>query len=261
MTEEKQKQLKDKGPNYFGDCPECKSCDGFLNIGRTHVFYCDEHETQWTVGSNLFSSWHGETEEDWESNAKKLAGYREVEPYTDASFIAPSYDPEKRKAQAKLTDGDFAIKYNNCAVNDPCDVCGDRTDPDFGPELFRRDSWGAGLPRMRGCVCSGAHGLLTPLSSCSADSTSRARDGRNAVLAGLVQGPGFFGAPALSLFRSPPVASPIASLDAPLPIPSDNTLRTALPRAVSYGSGPGLSAIHRAAGKRSSRKLGDLGTT
>ncbi len=35
----------------------------------------------------------------------------------------------------------FAIKYNNCAANDPCAVCGTRTDPICGPELFMADTW------------------------------------------------------------------------------------------------------------------------
>jgi len=35
----------------------------------------------------------------------------------------------------------LAIKINNCALNDPCGICGRRTDPDVGPELFLADSW------------------------------------------------------------------------------------------------------------------------
>ncbi|TAK32624.1 MAG: hypothetical protein EPO21_14840 [Chloroflexota bacterium] len=36
---------------------------------------------------------------------------------------------------------DFSIKLNNCASNDPCAVCGERTDPQVGPELFLADTW------------------------------------------------------------------------------------------------------------------------
>jgi hypothetical protein len=36
---------------------------------------------------------------------------------------------------------DFSIKYNNAASNDPCEICGARTDPEVGPELFMRESW------------------------------------------------------------------------------------------------------------------------
>ena len=31
--------------------------DGYVNIGRTHIFYCDAHRTRWDAGSNLFDSW------------------------------------------------------------------------------------------------------------------------------------------------------------------------------------------------------------
>lgn len=30
----------------------------------------------------------------------------------------------------------LAIKFNNAATNDPCAICGIRTDPEVGPELF-----------------------------------------------------------------------------------------------------------------------------
>lgn len=30
----------------------------------------------------------------------------------------------------------ICIKYNNVATNDPCAICGERTDPAVGPELF-----------------------------------------------------------------------------------------------------------------------------
>ncbi len=33
------------------------------------------------------------------------------------------------------------IKLNNAASNDPCEICGARTDPEVGPELFLAGSW------------------------------------------------------------------------------------------------------------------------
>ena len=36
---------------------------------------------------------------------------------------------------------DLAIKLNNAATNDPCAICGARTEPVVGPELFMADSW------------------------------------------------------------------------------------------------------------------------
>jgi hypothetical protein len=35
----------------------------------------------------------------------------------------------------------LAIKLNSVAVNDPCAICGDRTDPELGPELFLEGTW------------------------------------------------------------------------------------------------------------------------
>lgn len=34
----------------------------------------------------------------------------------------------------------LGIKHNNCASNDPCAICGQRTDPQVGPELMLADS-------------------------------------------------------------------------------------------------------------------------
>lgn len=50
--------------DYFGVCPECASHDGYRNAGKAHWFVCHEHRVRWLVGSNLFSSWKGETEAD-----------------------------------------------------------------------------------------------------------------------------------------------------------------------------------------------------
>jgi hypothetical protein len=46
----------------------------------------------------------------------------------------------------------LAIKNNNVATNDPCAICGQRTDPTIGPELFLEESmalvcWMCGLQR------------------------------------------------------------------------------------------------------------------
>ena len=37
---------------------------------------------------------------------------------------------------------ELVIKWNNCAFNDPCAICGGRTDPLVGPEIFVEGSWG-----------------------------------------------------------------------------------------------------------------------
>lgn len=35
----------------------------------------------------------------------------------------------------------FTVQLNNAATNDPCAVCGKRTDPTVGPELFLSGTW------------------------------------------------------------------------------------------------------------------------
>jgi recombinational DNA repair protein (RecF pathway) len=41
----------------------------------------------------------------------------------------------------KMKTTQIAIKLNNCASNDPCAICGQRTDPEIGAEFFLADSW------------------------------------------------------------------------------------------------------------------------
>jgi hypothetical protein len=50
--------------SYFGVCPHCKKSDGYLNVGKSHWFYCIKHKTKWCFGWNLFSSWQYETEDE-----------------------------------------------------------------------------------------------------------------------------------------------------------------------------------------------------
>jgi hypothetical protein len=64
---------------YFGGCPECGN-NGYVNIGRSHWNICEDHKVKWSIGANLFSSWHDETEEDWKRNASLIADFKEVEP-------------------------------------------------------------------------------------------------------------------------------------------------------------------------------------
>src|ERR1043166_3166003 len=66
--------------NYFGGCPKCGRSDGYINHGRDHWFVCDRHGLKWSVGSNLFSDWRNETEEERRRSAKLLARYRIATP-------------------------------------------------------------------------------------------------------------------------------------------------------------------------------------
>jgi hypothetical protein len=50
--------------HYWGVCPECGHRDGYLNVGKGHWLYCREHRIRWFIGSNLFSNWKDETEDE-----------------------------------------------------------------------------------------------------------------------------------------------------------------------------------------------------
>jgi hypothetical protein len=69
--------------DFIGLCPICHTNDGFINTGRTHVGYCKEHKKSWLVGSNLFSNWRHETEEEqrriWADVG--MDDFENVEPY------------------------------------------------------------------------------------------------------------------------------------------------------------------------------------
>jgi hypothetical protein len=76
---------------HFGSCPVCGTSGCYLNLGRTHVFYCEEHKIGWIVGSNLFSSWREETEEDWQRNLAKLDDFEKID-------CSDACTPDQRKA-------------------------------------------------------------------------------------------------------------------------------------------------------------------
>jgi hypothetical protein len=65
---------------YFGGCPTCGKNDGYRNVGRSHWFFCLEHRVVWCAGSNLFSSWHGETEAEQREKHKLIEDFEQVEP-------------------------------------------------------------------------------------------------------------------------------------------------------------------------------------
>jgi hypothetical protein len=67
----------------FGACPVCHSHDGFYNAGRNHWFVCHEHRVRWWVGSNLFSAWREETENEQRHAYEVEPGwgfYEDVDP-------------------------------------------------------------------------------------------------------------------------------------------------------------------------------------
>ena len=76
---------KPKADSYFGVCPHCHSNDGFLNIERDEWMICHRHQVKWQIGSNLFSDWQDETEEEWARNRYRLERYMTVEPHFPTS--------------------------------------------------------------------------------------------------------------------------------------------------------------------------------
>ena len=75
--------------NQFGECPECGKNDGYRNVYKHHFFFCDEHRFVWLAGTNLFSSWQEETEEDWRASWEHLKGYRVTDGYGEYKGDAP----------------------------------------------------------------------------------------------------------------------------------------------------------------------------
>jgi hypothetical protein len=62
---EEQEMMEEALPkDYFGVCPKCGEVDDYINIGRGHWFYCQEHKTKWWGGENIFSSWREQTEDE-----------------------------------------------------------------------------------------------------------------------------------------------------------------------------------------------------
>jgi hypothetical protein len=81
--------------NYFGGCPTCGRADGYRNAGKSHRFFRDVHKTSWCVGSNLFSTWRDQTEDEQRA-AWHIGDYEEVEPLPEGSWSA---DPDIRKKE------------------------------------------------------------------------------------------------------------------------------------------------------------------
>jgi hypothetical protein len=80
-------KMFDDADDYFGLCPTCHKCEGFINVGRSHWLYCTEHKVKWLIGANIFSSWRDETEAEQRAiyNEIGMGGFKEVQPYYHSS--------------------------------------------------------------------------------------------------------------------------------------------------------------------------------
>src|SRR5271154_7284635 len=74
--------LPKPGELWLGGCPLCHCNDGMIHIGPSHWVYCKTHKVNWTIGSNLFSSWRHQTEDEQRRIYHELgfADFTEVEP-------------------------------------------------------------------------------------------------------------------------------------------------------------------------------------
>jgi len=52
-----------------------------LNVHRSHWMVCENCKVKGHVGDNLFSSWQGETVEEWQRNDTLLGACEKVEPF------------------------------------------------------------------------------------------------------------------------------------------------------------------------------------
>jgi len=86
--------------HYFGGCPKCGGVDGMTNVYKTHVFFCKQHKTMWSPGSNLFSSAKSETLE-YQKRRWDEIGLEEFEevlpiiPMADYNPVAFIYDSDE----------------------------------------------------------------------------------------------------------------------------------------------------------------------
>lgn len=67
----------------WGVCPICGDSDGYLNAYKDRWFICHEHKVRWCVGTNLFSSWIGESESGWRDNLNRIGPYRDPDDEED----------------------------------------------------------------------------------------------------------------------------------------------------------------------------------
>jgi hypothetical protein len=74
------------------------------------------------------------------SHKNRIRGMRPARTEAERrEMTSPKSGPETRKTKRCAVE--LEIKLNNAATNDPCALCGRRTDPECGPELFLGGTW------------------------------------------------------------------------------------------------------------------------
>jgi hypothetical protein len=100
----------DDDDEHFGACPVCGQGGRYLNVGRGHWFYCSDHKISWFAGSNLFSSWRHETEDEQRAQFDSLG----MEAFEDVSGLDVPHRGQDvravREAYAADSDWDWRAK-------------------------------------------------------------------------------------------------------------------------------------------------------
>ena len=140
-----------------GACPDCGGCDGLINFGRTHVCFCKQHRTRWSPGSNLYSSWRHETEDEQREAAAFMFGadaneWRDVEPIYPERSATDDEDPFSTSDLTWFSDEDLwhllnARSCSDMADNPECRQRGMREFAFLSAELTRRGKPPAALAR------------------------------------------------------------------------------------------------------------------
>ena len=76
----------DREGYYDGHCLVPEHDNYYCNIklrndtvGNNHFMYCKECKICWWIGKNLYSSWHDETDEDWNRNHEIIKDFEFIE--------------------------------------------------------------------------------------------------------------------------------------------------------------------------------------
>lgn len=73
--------LREQPDSYFGGCPRCGRCDGYLYMNtREEWLKCDLHRVRWKWGENLTSAWRELDPSELARQHAKASTYRIVEP-------------------------------------------------------------------------------------------------------------------------------------------------------------------------------------
>lgn len=96
----------DSHETFCGRCPKCLREVSYVNVGRVHWGFCERHKLRWIIGVNLFSSWHDETENDWQRNLAILDTAEDVRPYFPPATLVQTIKCAFGRAAMPVDDGE-----------------------------------------------------------------------------------------------------------------------------------------------------------